>query len=62
MANDTESSKSFGSGGKKRPAAKQAAKRQQKSGSKFKNAEIRAALDSQTHILYSVGLAVPLLS
>jgi hypothetical protein len=56
MANDNKRSKSFGSKGKKQAAAKRAIKKQQKNGSKFKNAEMRADLDSQIHILYSVGL------
>jgi hypothetical protein len=54
MANVDKRSRSLRSGGKRQAAAKQAGKKYRGT-SKFKNAEIRAAVDSQAHILYTVS-------
>lgn len=47
--------KSSGNGAKKQVAAKQAVKRKQKTITKYKIAEMRDALDSQTQVLYAVS-------
>jgi hypothetical protein len=58
MAKDTQKqSKIKPSDSKKRStAAKQSAKRKQKQALKYHNADLRAALDSQTQVIFAVGI------